>query len=246
MTIHKQLLAKLRAVPIPFPVGQVLVPAAVIYGVGSYLVRRYLATRYIIPAKVENFTNHAVEAMDAAGDDFVDEEERQIVGESVAPTAGVPASADATLMFGSIDAGISLKEAGVATPPMSEGSAKANKAKTARKPQHITVKVALEIKVKLGLLQRSDANMLLLQRCGRKIMEERDMRPSHIATFLPIAVELALIPNRAEVEARQMRATSMALNRDDDVKGTWLSFAKWFDPCQWSWVRRRGLATMPK
>lgn len=246
MAIHKQLLAQLRAVPIPFPVGQVLVPAAVIYGVGTYLVRRYLAKRYVIPVKVENFTNHAVEAMDAAGDDFVDEEEQQVVEEAVAPAVGVPTSTDATLMFGSIDAGVSLKEAGVEAPPVRQGSARASKAKTPRKPQHITVKVALEIKAKLGLLKRTEANVLLLQRCGRKIMEERKMRPAHIATFLPIAVELALIPNRAEVEAVQMRATSVALNREDDVKGTWLSFAKWFDPCQWSWVRRRGLATMPK
>lgn len=227
------------------PVGKVLAAAATVYCVGTVMLYHRRANRFVIPSKVERFTDDAMKAMDAAGDDFEDEEEQQSETVPAAPAVGVPTDDKAALMFGTVDAGVTMAEAGLAPPSKTASSAPRVQSK-ARQGRHITVKVALDIKAKLGLLKRTDANILLLQRAGRKIMEERGMRPAHIATFLPIAVELALTPSRAEIEAVQMRATSAALERDDNVKATWLSFGRWFDPFQWTWMRRRGLAVMPK
>lgn len=235
-------------------------------GGARYLWDCYWSNQLVIPEKVDKFTAAAMNAMDVAGDDYIDPEEEAELKKAEAareaaemkskaatavPVTGVPVGGSTALMFGSIDSGVTMEEVGVpvvsvARPTTSPDTTPPEPAKKKRKADHITVRVALEIKAKLGLLKRTEANMLLLQRAGRKIMEEWLMRPSHIATFLPIAVELALIPSCTDIAAVQMRATHEALRRDREVRGTWLSFTKYFDPSQLWWCRSRGLTVVPK
>lgn len=85
---------------------------------------------------------------------------------------------------------------------------------------------AMEVKAKVGLLKDTEANNLVAGRIIRDYLKERGLRPSHIAQIAPIATVLALMPMRADVEARKMRATAQAYERGEEYYGDWVSVVR--------------------
>lgn len=243
---------------------------AVIYTI--IMLRR---RRGVVPARVEKHTKALMHEIDAAGDDFLEDEEEAAEEDTVGagpkkqhgedkPVEGPMADKQVTgieggyeLKFGEFRSAPGKPEDGElvkqvrsdapdakpAKPQATVGKRAQPKAERTTKRSHITVEIALTIKAKLGLLKRTEANYLLAQRAGRKAMEERGMRPSHIATFLPKAVELSFIPSRADIEAQQMRATGTALARDDDMNRKWQHEER----RGWVWsILRPGLPVLSK
>lgn len=71
-------------------------------------------------------------------------------------------------------------------------------------------KIAIE-----GVGVESEANRLVARRYLSKKMVARGMRPQHIKTMLPIAVEMVFVPNEFEVIAHQLRYSKALLDRKD-------------------------------
>lgn len=70
------------------------------------------------------------------------------------------------------------------------------------------VKAATMAKVKFGLLQQTEANELMVSDYIRKLMVEHGVRPSHIVQLYPLAVALAFMPSRSEVEYSRLKASA--------------------------------------
>lgn len=84
-------------------------------------------------------------------------------------------------------------------------------------------RVAREAKAHFGLLERSEANRLVLHKWCRDRMVEHGVRPSHMAALLPLAVQLAFVPLQEEIEAAQLSATLVVHKREEMMKG-WCGF----------------------
>lgn len=74
-------------------------------------------------------------------------------------------------------------------------------------------------KAEFGLLRRTEANRLMVQKFLRDEMRSHNVRNAHIAQILPIAVEVSFVPNSAEVMARQLRATTSFVEADAMLTG---------------------------
>lgn len=59
---------------------------------------------------------------------------------------------------------------------------------------HYASKVAMQVKGELGLLTYTEANRLIYQRSCLAKMKKHNVRASHIATILPIAVGACFVP----------------------------------------------------
>nr|WRQ19762.1 MAG: RNA-dependent RNA polymerase [Grapevine umbra-like virus 2] len=63
--------------------------------------------------------------------------------------------------------------------------------------------IAIELRVKFGLLKDTPANRVILDREGRKLAGGYNVRKVDILQVIPMAVEWALLPTDADVEARE-------------------------------------------
>lgn len=90
--------------------------------------------------------------------------------------------------------------------------------KNSRLRGRYTHRVLAQVKAEFPSLAHTQANELVLDRYIRDIMREHGLRPSHIACLKPIIVALAFVPSDGEIMARQVLATSQALDRVDEVR----------------------------
>lgn len=84
----------------------------------------------------------------------------------------------------------------------------------------IVVIMARAAKAEFGLLKRTEANRLVVQKFIRDAMRDRNMRPTHIAWYLPLAVEAAFIPTRYDILAKKIAATD-AVAEIEARNGPW-------------------------
>jgi len=77
-----------------------------------------------------------------------------------------------------------------------------------------------------GTPTRTEANRLMVQKMCRDYMKERGMRDAHMPRHLPMAVALAFVPTKWEVEARQFEASAAVSDRDGDA-GLWFRYLGW-------------------
>lgn len=73
------------------------------------------------------------------------------------------------------------------------------------RPARIVAQAAAHVRAKRGLLKETPANRLLVDRDVRYYMKDRKMRPSHIAHFHPLAVELYFIPTDSDLMAVRLQ-----------------------------------------
>lgn len=85
-------------------------------------------------------------------------------------------------------------------------------------------KVVLAAKAEFGLLQRSNANRLMVRKFMRDLMRDHKMRPSHIHENIEICVALFFIPSKYDISAYKVGASLEAITRDNDVHTWWESF----------------------
>jgi hypothetical protein len=85
-------------------------------------------------------------------------------------------------------------------------------------------KVVLAAKAEFGLLQRSNANRLMVRKFMRDLMRDHKMRPSHIHENIEICVAMFFIPTKHDINAYKVGATLEAITRDNDVHTWWESF----------------------
>lgn len=86
-----------------------------------------------------------------------------------------------------------------------------------------------EIKAKIGPLNHSDANKLVVGREFRKLAEEKGVRPSHVIALAPIVVAAYFVPTVHDVDAHMWVASreykdSVAYRRGGLMErlGVWL------------------------
>lgn len=80
---------------------------------------------------------------------------------------------------------------------------------------------AAAVKAKLGLLDDTRANRLIIDSEVRKWMAGLGMRPSHIVRFAPMAVEVALIPTDDELFAAKFRRSNLVRRRKGAPMLSW-------------------------
>ncbi len=90
------------------------------------------------------------------------------------------------------------------------------------------VEIALQVKARKGLLERTEANRLMVDRLVTNLMEERGMRPSHIARQKPICVSLVFVPLDADIFAKKVEASAAVANQIALYGANWWS--RW---CSW-------------
>lgn len=78
-------------------------------------------------------------------------------------------------------------------------------------------------KNEFGLIKRSAANHQMVRKFMRDKMRERGVRPKHIQQNLDVAVACFFIPSVQDVLARQIGATQIAIERDDQMNTVWQS-----------------------
>jgi len=86
----------------------------------------------------------------------------------------------------------------------------------------------LEAKVQFGLPTDCEANRLMIRKFVRDMMVERGMRPTHIAGFLDLVVELVFVPSEDQILARRLRASVAWATRRE----------RYAEPLQTMWWRR--------
>jgi hypothetical protein len=67
-----------------------------------------------------------------------------------------------------------------------------------------------------GALNNKPGTREVVHNYVHSAMKRRNMRPKHIASMLPIIVELVITPTRAEVQARQIRSALAIINREEE------------------------------
>jgi len=67
---------------------------------------------------------------------------------------------------------------------------------------------AAHVRAKVGLLKRTEANMMVARKLVNEFLEDRkDLRKTHWLAIVPLAVELAFVPTIYDIEARDMAGT---------------------------------------
>jgi hypothetical protein len=73
-----------------------------------------------------------------------------------------------------------------------------------KKPRHLYIKgVVAEVKLVMGTPVRSEANRQVARRLARNLMVEHGLRPTHIASILPMVVAAVFVKARHELEAEE-------------------------------------------
>lgn len=74
-------------------------------------------------------------------------------------------------------------------------------------------------KAEFGLLKRTEANRLMVQKFIRDEMRSHNVRPTHVSFLLPIAVEATFLPTQSDLLAAQLRSTTDWVDRDKQLVG---------------------------
>jgi hypothetical protein len=81
----------------------------------------------------------------------------------------------------------------------------------------IAVEAAADAKLALPLMrERTQANEAVAHHFIRTYLRARDVRITHMARILPIAVALVFIPNESEIFARKLMATPLFVERVEE------------------------------
>jgi hypothetical protein len=91
-----------------------------------------------------------------------------------------------------------------------------------RRTRFIVAMVAL-VKSEKGLLRRTEANRLMVQRMVADNMKKHGVRPSHVIKMLPIVINLCFVPTGADILAAKLNSSEAALGRQDEVQAPWWS-----------------------
>lgn len=94
----------------------------------------------------------------------------------------------------------------------------------------MVVKAANMCRVKHGCPTDTEANRLMCSDTIRKWMEEQGMHPAQISQAFPVAVALALIPTRADIELAQMMASYVATQSRQQASRTYNTHYWWSIP----------------
>lgn len=86
-----------------------------------------------------------------------------------------------------------------------------------------------EIKNKVGVLSDRESNRMVVRRLAKGLMDTHGLRPTHQAQIMPMIVELCLIPNKDECNARQFGLRDFAMNRKAFRSGGWKAWLNPFD-----------------
>jgi len=94
------------------------------------------------------------------------------------------------------------------------------------------------LKAQHGILSRSEANRLMIDKSCRDIMRDLGVRPTQICLHAPIVTAMAFIPTNAELEAVALLGSNEALLRDDlatcgEVLAAKGPFRRWLN---WLWA----------
>lgn len=97
-----------------------------------------------------------------------------------------------------------------------------------------SIRVAGEVKASIGILSRSEANRLVVQKCIIEKMKAHKVREHDMQALLSVAVECFFIPNQGEILAAKMRSMATVVDRCDKIKewetvkpGFWGSLGWW-------------------
>lgn len=102
----------------------------------------------------------------------------------------------------------------------------------ALKGRGIVCSVVSEIRARIGVCKKTEANRLMLVKMASDVMVNRGMRPTHIQKYIPLIVILCMMPTTDDIFARKFGNSSVYLNRVDDYQRGW--HQSW-------WARLRGL-----
>jgi hypothetical protein len=91
-------------------------------------------------------------------------------------------------------------------------------------PTRFRAKVVRIAKGEFGLLQRTKANQLMVQKFMRDYMRDHGVRPTHIGLHLPYCVHIFFVPSRQEIEAHQLNAAREVHERENMMGEVWESF----------------------
>lgn len=69
---------------------------------------------------------------------------------------------------------------------------------------------ALLIKADLGVLQRTEANHMMVTRIASKLLTVRNVRKSEIARMLPMIAMMVFLPTREEILVQEMMGSDKA------------------------------------
>lgn len=89
-------------------------------------------------------------------------------------------------------------------------------------------KVVLCAKAEFGLINRTEANRMMVRKFLRDKMRSHGLRPSHIAAHVDICVALFFIPSRSDIYAAKVNASYEAVTRDECVGNAWISAYTYF------------------
>lgn len=125
----------------------------------------------------------------------------------------------------------------------SEGGSSAAQKPTTREPvlsnpgerSRMVRAASAAARVKVGFPNATEANRLVVGRLVRDYMVERGVRPTHIQCLAPLATALCFIPTQADVEARQMLASSYAVQMFEEERTKYWSWGavRWLRPSTW-------------
>jgi hypothetical protein len=85
----------------------------------------------------------------------------------------------------------------------------------------VVYRAAAVAKAKLGLLEDTRANRLIVDSEIRKWMRDLGMRPTHIVRYAPLAVEVTLIATDEEIAAAGIRHTATFQERKPGKTQIW-------------------------
>jgi hypothetical protein len=81
-----------------------------------------------------------------------------------------------------------------------------------------SIRVAGEVKASIGVLSRTEANRLVVQKCIIEKMKAHKVREHDMQALLSVAVECFFIPNQGEILAAKMRSMATVVDRCDKIK----------------------------
>jgi len=92
---------------------------------------------------------------------------------------------------------------------------------TVVKPTRFRALLVLQVKEEFGLLNRNEANFIMVRNFLRDFMRKWGVRKSHINQHVVIATALSFMPSEQEIIAHQLGASQAAHNRDGMINTLW-------------------------
>lgn len=111
---------------------------------------------------------------------------------------------------------------------------------TKRRRRDLISNMAAEAKQKFPLIRKSEANYLVVRRFIYDRLKEHGVRVSHIKTVLPLAIELAFVPDESEIEAIQFAASAQVNLMHERYEEKWTNKSGILSMFQWKTYRRTG------